>query len=392
MGYYDIIISGIVFIGAFLGISILLKKGPGAKNDRFLGAALLIIALAFSYYILRSSGLLVKFPHLLRVVSPLIYLIGPLFYIYLRNSLDGIIGLKKIDLLHFLPAIFHFLELIPFYLLPLEDKRLIAGMIAEDFNNFFFRGSGIIPIQLHYGLRILQSVIYIGLIFSLVKDVFRNKKEGYAWIKVVSIAYVLFVILFAGLYFMGVAGFDPHLKQFGTLLVINIYGLTVITIFGFQIFMRPSSLRSGKYKTAKNENNSNLDMSEGIDHYQALVERYTEAGLKVIIDNLIERVSDPLVFTNSALKIADVANDLGCPARAINTLLNHRAGIRFQDLLNKNRVEYVKQLIKEGRHETHTIESLGMESGFSSRSSFFRIFKDLEGLTPKDYAEKLVFI
>ena len=107
---------------------------------------------------------------------------------------------------------------------------------------------------------------------------------------------------------------------------------------------------------------------------------------------MIERVSDPLVFTNSALKIADVANDLGCPARAINTLLNHRVGIRFQDLLNKNRVEYVKQLIKEGRHETHTIESLGMESGFSSRSSFFRIFKDLEGLTPKDYAEKLVFI
>lgn len=389
MSYYDITISGVVFIGIFIGISILLKRGLGAKNDRFLGYALLIIALGFSYLLLRSSGLLVKFPHLLRVMSPWIYLVGPLFYLYIRNILEGSSKLKKIDFLHFLPAILHFLELIPFYLLPLEEKRLVVEMIAKDFNDLFFKGSGIIPIQFHYTLRNIQSLIYIFLIGFLLKDVILKKRKVNSWVKVVALAYVLIVILFVGLYVIGVARFDPNLKQLGILLVVNIYGLIVISVFGFQIITRPNAFKQQKYKISRDEKSYLLDSSDGSDYYQILVEKYTEARLEEITSELIKIVSNPIFFTNPAIKIVDIANDLGYPSRAINTLLLNRIGMRFQDLLNKYRVDYVKQLIQEGRHETHTIESLGMESGFSSRSSFFRIFKDLEGLTPSDFAEKI---
>lgn len=389
MSYYDITISGVVFIGIFIGVSILLKRGLGAKNDRFLGYALLIIALGFSYLLLRSSGLLVKFPHLLRVMSPWIYLVGPLFYLYIRNILEGSSKLKKIDFLHFLPAILHFLELIPFYLLPLEEKRAVVQMIAKDFNDLFFKGSGIIPIQFHYTLRTIQSLIYIFLIGFLLKDVILKRRKVNSWVKVVAIAYVLIVILFVGLYVIGVARFDPNLKQLGILLVVNIYGLIVISVFGFQIITRPNALKQHKYKTSRDEKSYMLDSSDGSDYYQVLVEKYTEARLEEITSELIKLVSNPIFFTNPAIKIVDIANDLGYPSRAINTLLLNRIGMRFQDLLNKYRVDYVKQLIQAGRHETHTIESLGMESGFSSRSSFFRIFKDLEGLTPSDFAEKI---
>lgn len=389
MSYYDITISGVVFIGIFIGISILLKRGLGAKNDRFLGYALLIIALGFSYLLLRSSGLLVKFPHLLRVMSPWIYLVGPLFYLYIRNILEGSSKLKKIDFLHFLPAILHFLELIPFYLLPLEEKRLVVEMIAKDFNDLFFKGSGIIPIQFHYTLRTIQSLIYIFLIGFLLKDVILKKRKVNSWVKVVALAYVLIVILFVGLYVIGVARFDPNLKQLGILLVVNIYGLIVISVFGFQIITRPNAFKQQKYKISRDEKSYLLDSSDGSDYYQILVEKYTEARLEEITSELIKIVSNPIFFTNPAIKIVDIANDLGYPSRAINTLLLNRIGMRFQDLLNKYRVDYVKQLIQAGRHETHTIESLGMESGFSSRSSFFRIFKDLEGLTPSDFAEKI---
>lgn len=389
MSYYDITISGVVFIGIFIGISILLKRGLVAKNDRFLGYALLIIALGFSYLLLRSSGLLVKFPHLLRVMSPWIYLVGPLFYLYIRNILEGSSKLKKIDFLHFLPAILHFLELIPFYLLPLEEKRLVVEMIAKDFNDLFFKGSGIIPIQFHYTLRTIQSLIYIFLIGFLLKDVILKKRKVNSWVKVVALAYVLIVILFVGLYVIGVARFDPNLKQLGILLVVNIYGLIVISVFGFQIITRPNAFKQQKYKISRDEKSYLLDSSDGSDYYQILVEKYTEARLEEITSELIKIVSNPIFFTNPAIKIVDIANDLGYPSRAINTLLLNRIGMRFQDLLNKYRVDYVKQLIQAGRHETHTIESLGMESGFSSRSSFFRIFKDLEGLTPSDFAEKI---
>jgi AraC-like DNA-binding protein len=52
------------------------------------------------------------------------------------------------------------------------------------------------------------------------------------------------------------------------------------------------------------------------------------------------------------------------------------------------RIEHAKQLLKEGKNKTLSIEGIGSQSGFSSRSNFFSTFKSEVGMTPTEYLEE----
>lgn len=55
----------------------------------------------------------------------------------------------------------------------------------------------------------------------------------------------------------------------------------------------------------------------------------------------------------------------------------------FTELINKHRVEYAKELLSaEG---SVRMESVALESGFSSASFFARVFKNYEGVTPSQW-------
>ena len=97
MTFFDLVITGFTFITFFVGIALVLKPSVHGLNNRLIGVAFLILSAVFSYVILRSTGLLVKFPHLLRISSPFIYIIGPLFYLYVRNGMLGKSKINKID-------------------------------------------------------------------------------------------------------------------------------------------------------------------------------------------------------------------------------------------------------------------------------------------------------
>ncbi len=61
----------------------------------------------------------------------------------------------------------------------------------------------------------------------------------------------------------------------------------------------------------------------------------------------------------------------------------------FNELLNKNRVNYFKELLKSNQNESFTIEALSEMSGFSNRQSMYNAFKKYEGCTPSDYINNL---
>ena len=65
--------------------------------------------------VLYESNYIFHFPHLIRVIAPLGYLIGPLTYLFIRTLLNNESRLKRKDIFHFLPFLLHLLELLPFY-------------------------------------------------------------------------------------------------------------------------------------------------------------------------------------------------------------------------------------------------------------------------------------
>ncbi len=52
------------------------------------------------------------------------------------------------------------------------------------------------------------------------------------------------------------------------------------------------------------------------------------------------------------------------------------------------RVEQAKTLLLDPEYENYTITSIGLESGFNSKSTFYTVFKKYSGSTPVEFKNK----
>lgn len=73
----------------------------------------------------------------------------------------------------------------------------------------------------------------------------------------------------------------------------------------------------------------------------------------------------------------------------ISRALNLKEGIGFKLFLNTYRVKEVKERLDKGEHKKFTIKHLYSNSGFTSQSTFNRVFKEIEGITPSEYIDNL---
>jgi AraC-like DNA-binding protein len=67
--------------------------------------------------------------------------------------------------------------------------------------------------------------------------------------------------------------------------------------------------------------------------------------------------------------------------------INQTQGLNIPDWVNKYRVDYFIQIFPE-KSRINTIDAIALESGFSSKSTFYRAFKKEKGMTPSDYFNK----
>ena len=123
----------LTFIILFLAGLHLYNNWRIQPHSLYLSGALLFITYYFAIHYLFIYGtsafwLAVLFGH----GTPLIYLIGPLLYFYVRGVLNDEHRLKRGDFWHFLPAIFDLFTRIPYYLKPWSFKIWMAGELVKD--------------------------------------------------------------------------------------------------------------------------------------------------------------------------------------------------------------------------------------------------------------------
>ncbi len=96
-------------------------------------------------------------------------------------------------------------------------------------------------------------------------------------------------------------------------------------------------------------------------------------------------MEDRKLFLNSELKISDLASILETSPRIISETIKVCRGYSFIQFVNLYRIEYAKRLLRQPGVK---VVSVYMESGFSNETSFFRTFKSLTGMTPKEWASQ----
>jgi AraC-like DNA-binding protein len=61
----------------------------------------------------------------------------------------------------------------------------------------------------------------------------------------------------------------------------------------------------------------------------------------------------------------------------------------FNDLVNKNRVDYFIDIIHNPKYLNFTIDALAKEAGFSSRQHLYKPFKKFHGGNPSDIMDAI---
>lgn len=105
---------------------------------------------------------------------------------------------------------------------------------------------------------------------------------------------------------------------------------------------------------------------------------------------LTKAMNKDRIFQQKKISLNAIAEQLQLSTHQLSSLINEHYQQNFTDFINTYRINFIKdQLRSKANFQQTTIEALGYEAGFSSKSSFFAVFKKQTGLSPLSFANTL---
>jgi len=121
-------------------------------------------------------------------------------------------------------------------------------------------------------------------------------------------------------------------------------------------------------------------------------EKYAERKIEpsqatILMEKLGLVMEEKELYKNANLKSSDVAKQLNISTHQLSQLLNDNVGKSFPVFINEYRIEEAKNIVRTNNQLT--LEAIGYECGFNSKSTFYTAFKKLTGSTPAKFKEQL---
>ncbi len=134
------------------------------------------------------------------------------------------------------------------------------------------------------------------------------------------------------------------------------------------------------------QNHNGFDEESVKSKSQEVLEKFDELEL---IQKIYKLLVLEKIYLQQGLTVTEFAEKLGVQVRIVTRLFGELYGHTFKELTNMYRVEFAKERIEQGYLDHLTMEALGQEAGFSSRTTFFNVFKKELGVCPSEYSKKL---
>ncbi len=107
-----------------------------------------------------------------------------------------------------------------------------------------------------------------------------------------------------------------------------------------------------------------------------------------LFHQLIALMKKERLYLDSTLKIATLADKLKTNTRYLSQVVNHQTGENLARFINRYRIEEVKKKIIDPSNDYLTIFAIASMCGFKTKSTFYKCFKEIAKMTPKDYLEQ----
>lgn len=113
-----------------------------------------------------------------------------------------------------------------------------------------------------------------------------------------------------------------------------------------------------------------------------------EVKVNSLLDNLLSYMENEKPYLRAKLNISDVSMKLDCTEIELSQLLNNHLNVNFSNFINTYRVNEIKHRLNQDNLSKYTLKALSEQCGFSSKTTFYRVFKNVTGMTPLEYCKR----
>ena len=311
--------------------------------------------------------------------SPLWLLPGPLLYFYFRTIFQPHkIGITWKDALHFVPSIIHLINILPYIISPFEYKLFVAHTIHQDINNLqLININSLYSFKTAFLIRPIALLMYLfwcTILFLRQKSSINNRTQIWLHCFILSLLITTLVYLYVAI------------KLFShTLDTTSFDSIPIYTTSGIAYILLPIALILFFPEVLYGIKKQDVDISEEKSDVSP-DEVAAHADLAKKIEQYLSREKP---YLNPNFELADLATALEVNPKQVSFACKQILNKKFTDLRAQLRVEYAKRLLKEGLTDTITIDAIGINAGFKSRSTYYEAFKAETGMTPLQYLEKI---
>lgn len=255
-------------------------------------------------------------------------MIGPLFYFYQRSLWDPSFVLTTKDYFHLIPAVGILIAM------PVASIKITAIM---------------------YVSSLLSMVVYLIAGFLKWRALGKSNKSDdvrWKWALYFNSGIALIATIFIGqLFFL-----NP--LAYRTIVVVSAlvcYFLSLWAVKHVKLFMREPQKKNAKQQVQ-------------------------------VLGGRIEKVlKQEEMFTNPLLTVSVLAKHLNTPAYLVSLAINEYFEKSFPEMLNEQRINKAKEMLVDFKKKDYTIEAIAYESGFSTLSTFYAVFKKATFKTPSQF-------
>lgn len=361
----SIILAG-VLQGFLFGVIYLVSKKYRNTNFRYL--ALLIITFSYNnlQFYLSDVGLISGDTMYKTIYLPMGPLIPVFIYLYVLEFTKSPKRLFPKKVLYFLPFLVFTCNILIY-----KIWSLFAPMADNLYKKFKF----INDIQSIFSA--LYTIILIALSFHIVRRHDKNQYKNHttinkslAWLKKTLI--ILFTLTLLWTYaltkYLTDASYRIYFQFLWLGLSFTIYWLGHLGIYRYGILEERKKIRKLISKTNQYFT-SDFNPNEHISTFEQLLkgEKY---------------------FLRHGLTLDEMAQELGISKGHLSRIINSELQTNFSEYVNTLRVEESKKLLIDPEFSKYTLVAIGLEAGFSSKSTFNSTFKKVTGYTPSQFKKQ----
>ena len=377
---YTTLLNIAIFQGIVLSVVILKSSLFNSQSNKYLAYLLFALSIVLLNYVFEIEGAFTSYPLLCFLdYIEWIFLLPVFIFLFIIHRIDDTVKNRQKTYLYYIPFVYSSTFTITYHL---ND---ILGIYKITDSDIF-----IINI-----LRLIQLLFaFIIILFPPFYSYFmiRHLKDPQEKNWVLTLLTALYLVLSTWL-ITYMAGFFFEVDISSTMSVLALCATFIIHWTAY--------IGIYKYKLAKNKdavynflNNDlaiihpNLQVAENnIMQENSTTEAYKES---ITADNLYFQKLELLckeqhIYTDSTLNREKVAEKLGISAGYVSQIVNIITGDNFANYINNYRVEAVKKMISDPEYENYTLLTMGLESGFTSKTTFYKAFKKVTDQTPNEY-------